>query len=254
VSSVISGQGYERVVTPEAVPLDLDVAGLGSRMIALGIDTLIQIGVFFAIAFVLSALHVDDTIATVVVLVSVPVLFWGYFFVFEGLWHGRTPGKRAQRLRATRTDGQPMSGAQMFVRNLVRIVDFLPAYYAVRSISIVVTKRSQRLGDLAAGTLVIREAKAIAPLAIGSMPPPPPVDVGAPTTRIDVTAMRETHYQLVRSYFERRATLDPAARARIARDIVVAIAPVARSAESLPDEAFLEAAASAYRRRFAGGA
>ena len=245
-----AGQGYERVVTPEAVPLDLDVAGVGSRGIAIAIDMTIQGAVFLAILFILGALHVGDTTGTVVVLVSVPVVFWGYFFIFEGLWHGRTPGKRTQRLRATRADGQPMSGAQMFVRNLVRIVDFLPVYYAIGVVSIVLTKRSQRLGDLAGGTLVIREAKPVVPRAIDAMPPPPVAVAGG--GRIDVSGMTEAHYQLVRSYFERRAGLDPSARTQLAGDIVRAITPVARSTEWLPDEAFLDATAAAYRRRGSG--
>jgi uncharacterized RDD family membrane protein YckC len=251
VSSVNVGQGYERVITPEAVPLELDVAGVGSRMIAIVIDMSIQFAVFLLILFVLDSLQVNDTVGTVAILVSIPVLFWGYFFFFEGLWHGRTPGKRTQRLRATRTDGQPMSGGQMFVRNLVRIVDFLPAYYVIGVISIVLTKRSQRLGDLAGGTLVIREAKPIVPRA-GAIPPPP-VAVAGSATKVDVSGMTEAQYQLVRSYFERRPSLDPSARARLASDIVRAIAPVARSSEWLPDEAFLDATVAAYRRRVSGG-
>jgi uncharacterized RDD family membrane protein YckC len=250
VSSVNAGQGYERVVTPEAVALELDVAGVGSRGIAIAIDMMIQGAIFLAIVFVLAVLRVGDTVATVVLLVSVPVVFWGYFFVFEGLWHGRTPGKRTQRLRATRVDGQPMSGAQMFVRNLVRIVDFLPTYYVIGVVSIVVTRRSQRLGDLAGGTLVIREAKQVVPQASAAVPPPPVAVSGG--ARIDVSGMTEAHYQLVRSYFERRDRLDPAARTQLAGDIVRAISPVVRSAEWLPDEAFLDATAAAYRRRGTG--
>ena len=244
-------QGYERVVTPEAVPLDLDVAGLGSRGIAIAIDMAIQLAMFLAIVFVLTAIDPGESVGLVIVLVSVPAIFWGYFFLFEGLWHGRTPGKRTQRLRATRTDGQPMSGAQMAVRNLVRIVDFLPAYYAIGCIAMVISKRSQRLGDLAAGTLVIREPKPFVPRPMQAMPAPP-VGVGEPN-RIDVTGMNEAHYQLLRSYLERRASLDPAARLQVAREIATAIAPVVRTPEAMSDEALLEAATAAYRRRTGAG-
>jgi uncharacterized RDD family membrane protein YckC len=244
-------QGYERVVTPEAVPLDLDVAGLGSRAIAIAIDMAIQLAAFIAIAFVLAAIHPDETTSLIIVLVSAPTIFWGYFFLFEGLWHGRTPGKRSQRLRVTRTDGQPMSGAQMAVRNLVRIVDFLPAYYAIGCIAMVVSKRSQRLGDLAAGTLVLREPKPFVPRPMDAIPAPPAVL--EETTRIDVTGMTEAHYQLLRSYLERRASLDAAARVQVAREIAAAIAPVVRTPEPLSDDALLEATAAAYQRRSGRG-
>jgi uncharacterized RDD family membrane protein YckC len=250
LSSVSAQQGFERVVTPEAVPLDLDVAGLGSRGIAIAIDMAIQTVIFIALAFFLAATQPGDTVGLVIFIVSVPLIFWGYFFLFEGIWHGRTPGKRTQHLRATRADGQPMSGAQMTVRNLVRIIDFLPLYYAIGCTVMVLTKRSQRLGDLAAGTLVIREPKVVAPKPL-DLPPPPPVEVfGGP--RVDVTGMTEAHYQLLRSYFERRAELDPAARAQVAREIAAVLAPVVRTTEPMVDEQLLEAAAVAYRRRLGG--
>jgi uncharacterized RDD family membrane protein YckC len=250
LSSVNAQQGYERVVTPEAVPLELDVAGLGSRGIAIAIDMLIQSAIFLVVAFFLAATQPGDSVTVVILIVSVPLIFWGYFFLFEGIWHGRTPGKRTQHLRATRADGQPMSGAQMTVRNLVRIVDFLPLYYAIGCTAMVLTKRSQRLGDLAAGTLVIREPKAVLPKPL-DLPPPPPVEVsGGP--RVDVTGMTEAHYQLLRSYFERRTELDPSARAQVANQIASALAPVVRPTEPMVDEQLLEAAAMAYRRRLGG--
>jgi len=250
VSSVSAQQGYERVVTPEAVPLELDVAGLGSRGIAIAIDMTIQFGIFLAITFFLAAVHPGDTVSLVIITVSVPVVFWGYFFFFEGIWHGRTPGKRTQRLRATRADGQPMSGGQMAVRNLVRIVDFLPVWYAVGCVTMVLTTRSQRLGDLAGGTLVIREPKSFVPKAL-DIPPPPPVEV-AGGSRVDVTGMTEAHYQLLRSYFERRSELSAAARAQLAQQIAVAITPVVRTAQPMMDEQLLEEAARAYRGRLGG--
>jgi hypothetical protein len=138
----------------------------------------------------------------------------------------------------------------MTVRNLVRIVDFLPAYYAIGCVSMVLTRRSQRLGDLAAGTLVIREPKPVLPQAM-TLAPPPPVEVaGAP--RIDVTGMTEAHYQLLRSYFDRRAMLDAGARTHLARELAVAISTVVRPSEPMNDEVLLEAAAAAYRQRAAG--
>ena len=245
-----SGYGYHPVVTPEGVPLDLDVAGLGSRMIAILIDGSIQFACLIALILVMAGLHLGDAASAVILSVTSFMLFFGYFFVFEGLWHGRTPGKRAQRLRVIRTDGQPMSAAQMFIRNLLRIVDFLPAYYLIGSISIAVTRRSQRLGDLAAGTLVIRETKPVPPKPV-SFPPPPPIDVVRTAPSLDASAMEEAHYQLLRSFFERRDDLEPNARAHLASQIATAIRPVVRMPAALSDEGLIEAAAAAYRRRFA---
>jgi uncharacterized RDD family membrane protein YckC len=252
VSSVSGRQGYERVVTPEAVALELDVAGLGSRGIAIAIDMLIQLAGLLAIVVLLSGLDLGETGAVVILAVSVPMIFWGYFFVFEGFWNGRTPGKRAQRLRVTRTDGQPMSGGQMFIRNLLRIVDFLPVYYVVGATSMIVTSRSQRLGDLAAGTLVIREPKVVTPVA-AALPPPPPTTVSGPAGQMDASAMTEAHYQLVRSFLERRRTLDATTRSRLAGEIAAAVRPAVRADAGIPNEAFLEAAATAYRLRSRGG-
>jgi uncharacterized RDD family membrane protein YckC len=247
-----AGPGYERVVTPEAVAIELDIAGLGSRGIAMLIDGLIQIACLGALLAVIAAMH-PGTAATVAILtVASFMLFFGYFFVFEGLWRGRTPGKAAQRLRAVRVDGHPMSGAQMFVRNIVRIVDFLPAYYAIGCVSIALTKRSQRLGDLAAGTLVIREPKPFTPRPV-NIPPPPPVGLLGPVPRLDVSAMTEAHYQLVRSFFERRDAMDATARAHLAGQIASAIRPVVRTSDDMSNERLIEAAATAYRGRFARG-
>ena len=232
----------ERVVTPEGVALELDVAGLGSRMIATMIDGLIQAALVLAVTFVLNALEVQGSAATVAWIVTGFLILWGYYFVFEGLWQGRTPGKRAQRLRVVRIDGHPMSGAQMFVRNLVRIVDFLPAYYAVGAVSMVLTRRSQRIGDLAAGTLVIRERRATVPEASAD----PPAYLG----RLDAAGRTEAQYQRIRSFLERRGALDAAARSDVALQVAGAIRPaVGPIPAGLSVEEFLEQAAAAYRTR-----
>jgi uncharacterized RDD family membrane protein YckC len=240
---------FDRVVTPEAVPLELDVAGLGSRMIATLIDGAIQTFVFFVVLLIVSSQHLSESALAVTLAVTSFCLFWVYYFVFEGLWHGQTPGKRLQRLRVVRVDGHPMSGPQMFVRNLVRIVDFLPTYYAVGAITMILTRRSQRLGDLAAGTIVIREAKRFTPQPV-TLSPPPPVPVTGSGIAVDVVGMSEAQYQLVRSFLERRSAMDAAARSHVAGQIATAIRPVARTLDWLTDETLLEAAALAYRSRF----
>ena len=239
------GQGYERIVTPEAVAIELDVAGLGSRGIAIGIDMVIQTIVMLAIVFLVIALELGDVGTQVILAVSFPLVFWVYFFVFEGLWRGRTPGKRAMRLRAVRVNGQPMSGAQMFVRNLIRIVDFLPTAYAIGAVVMVISTRSQRLGDLAAGTLVIREARALSVSPIAPPPPPPAGSVDARHRDDDRGAVP------ARPLVPRAAdTLDPTARVHLASQVASVLRPIVRPPSGIADERLIETAADAYRRRF----
>ena len=87
------------------------------------------------------------------------VLLWGYFIFFELTWNGQTPGKRAAGVRVLTSRGEPVTLVHTLVRNVLRIVDALPSFYMVGVISILVTRRSQRLGDLAAGTVVVRERR-----------------------------------------------------------------------------------------------
>src|SRR5215510_11634669 len=94
------------------------------------------------------------------------VLFWGYYIFFEMLWNGQTPGKRWVGLRVIRTDGTPITLSESFIRNLTRLVDFLPAAYGIGIISMFLDKQSRRLGDLAAGTLVVHDR---APISIQSL-------------------------------------------------------------------------------------
>jgi uncharacterized RDD family membrane protein YckC len=235
-------------VTPEAVAVTVDVAGLGSRMIALIFDSLIQAAVLIGVGFLLAWAAPSGTAGLVVLIVVYFLGLWGYFPVFEGLWSGQTPGKRAQRIRVVRTDGQPVTFAAVMVRNLVRVVDFLPGYYVVGALSIVLTRRSQRLGDLAAGTMVIRERPA---------PAPRPLDPASPATeslaaRMDTAGLTERDYGLIRSFLERRTSLEPSARQELAARLAGAVRPRVGGhwTDGLDDEAFLAAVAQAYRERF----
>ena len=240
-------QDPERIVTPEAVALTLDVAGLGSRMIAIAIDLVIQAGVFLMLSLSFAGLGLRGTSAQAVLLVSFFLLFWGYFFAFEGMWDGQTPGKRTQRIRVIRADGQPVGWSQVVIRNLVRIVDVLPSFYAIGMISIVLTRRSQRLGDLAGGTVVVRLRAVPAPFAV-SLPP----DSFAAARTLDTTGLTESEYSLIRSFLERRDQLVPASRERLAAELAAMIRPrvAGAAAWAAGHEALLEAVSASYRARF----
>lgn len=245
----------DAIVTPEAVFLNVDVAGLGSRMIAAVIDSLIQgaLLLLFFLVFVPagSAAGISGAGGVAVIAVVVFAIVWGYFPLFEGLYSGRTPGKRAQRLRVMQADGQPAGFGPIAVRNLLRIVDFLPAYYAAGVITILATPRSQRIGDLVAGTIVVRDRRAPQPAVA---PDASPI-AASMAARLDTTGLTEREYDVARSFLQRRASLDPAARAnlaaRIAGTLRERVPDVAGGARD--DEEFVEAVVRSYRDRFAGG-
>jgi len=254
----VPGSGWDAIVTPEAVSLSVDVAGLGSRMIAAIIDSAIQIGAVIGLSFVFGALSRNtgggsvDTALVVIYLVALFVLVWGYYPLFEGLWKGRTPGKRAQRIRVVRTDGQPVTIGPVLVRNLLRIVDFLPVYYVTGTISMIVTRKSQRIGDLAAGTIVIRERPMPAPAPLVLRPSETRSEAAV---RVDAAGLTEREYGLIRSFLERRDSLDPQARRALAERLGEAFRARLRvDVTGLDPETLLEALAHAYQERFAGTA
>jgi uncharacterized RDD family membrane protein YckC len=236
----------ERTVTPEAVTITVDVAGLGSRMIAWLVDSLIQAAIVLPIVIGVGAGELSSSVELVVLYAVIFLIVWAYYPLFEFFGQGRTPGKRVQRLRVLRTDGQPAGGAAILVRNLIRIVDvFALPFLAV--ISMLVTARAQRLGDLAAGTMVVREARLSAPEAL-----PLPDRADLPT--LDVSGLSEREYDVIRSFLSRRSTLDPSARQRLAAQLVSSIrGRVGSAPEGIGDEAILEAVAQSYRRRFRRG-
>jgi uncharacterized RDD family membrane protein YckC len=238
-------------VTPEAVQLHADVAGVGSRTIALVVDTFLQLMVLVPVLFVSLGDGLGGTGEAVVVGIVVFFVLWFYFPAFEWLWRGQTPGKRYQGIRVVRTDGQPVGLAPVLVRNLIRIVDVtLLPFLAL--ISMVITRRSQRLGDLAAGTMVVRERALPAPsplsLAFGSTGGP---DVAS--TALDTSGMTERDYTVLRTFLARRATLDSKARQQLATSLAARVRTQLRERPgdtSLTDEQLIEAAAQSYRARF----
>jgi len=164
--------------TPELVDIELPLAGIGSRFIALLVDMLIWFAGFLLLVILLAIflkqgslafMEIPEQWAVAVVIFIVFLLFWGYFTLFEAFWNGRTPGKRVARIRVIQRSGRAISLFESMARNLVRYVDMQPfPMYAVGVIAIFSTRQHQRLGDLAAGTLVVRDRVQEAPLWIES--------------------------------------------------------------------------------------
>jgi uncharacterized RDD family membrane protein YckC len=248
---------YEDTVTietPEGVDLTVTLAGLGSRFIAAVIDGLIQsivILIFFmAIGiFITTSVESAPTGALALGAVLLFIVAFGYPVLFETLNSGRTPGKAAIGIRVVREGGRPVNFRAAAIRNLLLIVDTLPPVtYAVGIIAILVSRRNQRLGDMAAGTIVVRDRKpeptggswvhAVAPGIVDE------------TTSWDVSSIREDEVATVRSFLARRHELTPPARTHLANELAGRLRPkVAGEDANLPPELFLERLAAAKSRR-----
>jgi uncharacterized RDD family membrane protein YckC len=235
----------ERFVTPEAVVVEAELAGLGSRFIGAFVDAFLQGGLLL-IASVMAQTLPSDAGLVLLVVTSFTVLFV-YPTALETATRGRTVGKMVARTRVRLADGRPVTFPVVLVRNLLRLVDFLPSFYAVGAVCILVTRRAQRLGDLAAGTVVAYEAP-VRPPEVLEIAERPALDEAR--RGMDVAAITPDEYALVRSFLLRRASLEPHARDHLATNLRDRLrAKVGSEAADVAAELFLEAIAAAYRDR-----
>jgi uncharacterized RDD family membrane protein YckC len=225
------------VATPEQVAFRFETAGLGSRFAAQLLDLLVLTAILVALglAGIGLAMVTGQVLPGLLVFVVLGfVSFWAYWILPEALWSGQTVGKYVLHLRVIDARGGPITAGQAVIRNLLRVVDFLPWSYALGTIVMFGTVRSQRLGDLAAGTIVIRERAAVrldelVSEAEAAGEPRTPV---RPALRLDPRLRR-----FVQAYAQRRPDLPPERRAQLARDIEpalqAALPDVVRSAGAL---------------------
>ena len=148
--------------TPENVPLEAEIAGFGSRCMAALIDYILLIAImaiFFCLGSrAIATISPSDTGLAIAVFILVQFLIISFYhLIFEFLWNGQTPGKRRIGIRVVQTNGMPVSTSAILTRNLVRLFDFLPMIYGIGLLVMFATRRTQRLGDLAAQTIVIYE-------------------------------------------------------------------------------------------------
>ena len=157
--------GTPAVVTPEAVPLDLQPAGLGSRFVALLIDWAVQAMLGFALLLVGIGLSFGEAggIGIAFFFLLTFLVLFGYPIALETLWRGRTLGKAAMGLRVVTTEGGPVRFRHAAIRAALGLVDFFLTSGAAAVISVLATRNNQRLGDLVAGTLVLRERTGLPP-------------------------------------------------------------------------------------------
>jgi uncharacterized RDD family membrane protein YckC len=170
------------IETPEHVELHFALASVGNRFLACAIDHVLQVLAILLVVFVASVAggwarslsgRISASMAEgglwvfALATLAVFVLFFGYFTIFETLWNGQTPGKRWLRLRVIQEDGRPITFFAALSRNLIRGADMMPTvilpFYSIGIISVFASGRSQRIGDLIAGTVVIKERSSEAP-------------------------------------------------------------------------------------------
>jgi uncharacterized RDD family membrane protein YckC len=166
---------HHEIVTPEGVSLHLPVAGPVPRALAWLIDLALRLAVLLAASLLLGLLGAAGMGALMVLAFCV---FWLYPVLFEALWDGRTPGKRALGLQVVSSDGAPIGWRASFARNLLRTVDMLPFGYATGLVACLCDRAARRLGDMVAGTLVVHRLPqgdlARVP-AVAPMPSPRPL-------------------------------------------------------------------------------
>jgi uncharacterized RDD family membrane protein YckC len=279
--------------TPELVDIEMPLAGIGSRFIAILVDYLIwgsAFFIFFLLALiVIPAMSIFGRIsanwAIGIALLIVFVMHWGYFALFEAFSNGRTPGKRVAKIRVIHQSGRGINFVEALARNLVRFVDSLPSFYAIGIVVIFLSRRNQRLGDMVAGTLVVRDREVdsphwgesasrtfTAPTLIAASPitqagssqtspgpwadsradswdRPPHLRVVLPATAL--AKLSGSDLEVLEGFFGRRLDMDLATRSALASRIASALC--AKSGLAIPQdtsvETFLEAVAHQFREQ-----
>ncbi len=172
---------YRSVETPEGVELGLRVAGPAVRAYAWAIDTLIRMGVYLVLSIPLAFI---GQVGNGLYFLAVFLMEWFYPVYFEVKRGGATPGKRRMGLRVLHDDGTPVAWTSSIIRNLLRFADFLPMAYGFGLASMLIHPDFKRLGDLAAGTLVVHRIADVPPVSIPEAPPArPPVPLAAAEQR-----------------------------------------------------------------------
>jgi uncharacterized RDD family membrane protein YckC len=218
------------VDTPEQIALELPLAGIGSRFLALAIDSVLQI-VFVGVLFIVGAVtagsysgamsgldhFISQTIGAIVLVLVPFCLYWGYFAFCEILWHGKTPGKRLAGIRVIHESGRPMTAIECIGRNLMRGVDILPGFYAVGVICMMCNKQNRRVGDYVVEAIVVHDksVEVVAPFwgeRVATEPSQPQLRSLCPDELV-----------LIETYLNRRYELDALVRTTTAQRIVAMV-------------------------------
>jgi len=242
------------IETPELIPLELPLAGIGSRFLAAALDTLIQfvasMSMLVIALLVLGVLperseRANMWIAAIGILIGFLFQF-GYFAGFEAWWNGQTPGKRYVHLRVIKDSGRPITVYESVARNLLRTIDSLPGFYGIGILSMLISSKNKRLGDFVAGTVVVHEQPLAAQAKVDWT-----VDSAATPSGYDLARITPEDFQLMESFLMRREQLSADVRAALARKVALRIA----ARLNIPDEergkpeALVERLANEYRNQ-----
>lgn len=245
-------QGF---VTPEAVPLDLAEATVGSRGIALLIDWVLQatalVVLSLAAQWAIEVPGLPTWVPTTVILVLSFLVFFGYPIAFETVWSGggRTPGKAALGLRVVTVEGGPVRFRHAAIRAALGLVDFWMTFGLAAVLSSLLSHHNQRLGDFVAGTMVLRERTGAGETAAQRFEVPPAA--AAIAGGLDTSGLRPRDYAAVRAFLMRADSLPEGRRREVAQQLLDAVAPRvgAATGNGLPPDIVLQAIAARYQQR-----
>jgi uncharacterized RDD family membrane protein YckC len=268
MSAAVTADETLIIETPERVPLHFALASIGNRFIACAIDHTIQtvalLVMVITVLFISNYSGLGDRLSDApkwllaLLVILVFLLMTGYFALFEWLWSGQTPGKRWMKLRVIREDGRPVTFFEAMVRNLLRDFDIMPIpFYSIGLISVFATAKDQRVGDLVAGTVVVREREAEAPAFAQVFASP----VSDPALRrsaapaqftADLGRLTEGEILVVETFLRRRWDLQDIPRQwmawRVASPILYKLRP-GYDLQSFTYEGFLEELLHRYREQ-----
>jgi uncharacterized RDD family membrane protein YckC len=237
------------LVTGEAVQLEMRLAKLASRGLALAVDLLVQMALLVAGVLVLSgtALFVDDALATAIGLVFYVLVILGYPVAFETFTRGRSLGKMAMGLRVVREDGGPVRFRHAFVRGLLGVVEIWLTFGTVALIASLASAKGRRIGDYLAGTVVVHERVPVRAAPVAAMPP----QLIGWAQQLDLSRVPDDLALAARQFLARAPELSPQVREEMGTSLARAIAQVTAPAPppGVPAWAFLSAVLAERRRR-----
>jgi uncharacterized RDD family membrane protein YckC len=243
------------IVTPEAVVLELPTASVATRIVAIGLDLAVQAALLLGVLLALAGVDrfgggVPTWLVNVVLALAAFVILLGYACVLETVWHGRTIGKAALGLRVLTTEGAPIRFRHALIRSMLGLVDFyLPPGGATAVLTVLASPRDQRLGDLVAGTIVVRERSAVAwPGAVWF---PVPWGCEAFAATLDTRRLPAEDYLLARSFLLRVDELAAGARYALGNDLAARLgARIGRwPPPGMPGEVFCACVVAVEQRR-----
>jgi uncharacterized RDD family membrane protein YckC len=251
-----------KIQTPEHVGFQYVLAGLGTRSTAFLVDTVVR-GLFILFIFLAVVLFarwlpqfdptgifaaIPKTWFFALGVLAYGLVDLGYFLLFEALWSGQTPGKRMQKLRVIKVNGQPVGWLESSIRNILRAVDMLLGFYPLGLFVMFLSSRSQRIGDYAAGTVVIVERRRNVPMNKTRLRPTSKLNL--PELELHISTLEPKQYQVIRSFLQRREAMDATHRRELARLLTRRLMKRwgISLGEGIPDEPFLEEIVEIYER------